>query len=140
MEKSYQFISKSADKIEQLVKGLQENQKDQILLGVTGSGKTFTVANIVEKLQKNNSKLEYIKPPDWVGNFDDWHVWVMEYRHGVPWQKHKELNDAYICIENKMLKAYEEGNDKEGERLHLQVIKLGNELADYTQQYLNFKK
>lgn len=38
--------------IEQLVKGIQENEKHQVLLGVTGSGKTFTMANVVEKIQK----------------------------------------------------------------------------------------
>lgn len=37
--------------IEALVKGIQSGKKHQILLGVTGSGKTFTVANVIEKLQ-----------------------------------------------------------------------------------------
>ncbi len=35
--------------IEQLVKGLDSNEKEQTLLGVTGSGKTFTMANIIAK-------------------------------------------------------------------------------------------
>ncbi|MEG3638449.1 excinuclease ABC subunit UvrB [Magnetococcus sp. PR-3] len=35
--------------IEQLVDGLEENLKDQVLLGVTGSGKTFTMANVIER-------------------------------------------------------------------------------------------
>lgn len=38
--------------ISQLVKGLQSNEKYQTLLGVTGSGKTFTVANVIEKVEK----------------------------------------------------------------------------------------
>ncbi len=38
--------------IEQLVKGLKQGEKFQTLLGVTGSGKTFTVANVIEKVQK----------------------------------------------------------------------------------------
>ncbi len=38
--------------IEELVFGLDKGYKDQTLLGVTGSGKTFTMANIIEKLQK----------------------------------------------------------------------------------------
>ena len=37
--------------IEKLVEGLDEGLKDQVLLGVTGSGKTFTMANIIEKVQ-----------------------------------------------------------------------------------------
>jgi excinuclease ABC subunit B len=35
-----------------LSKGIAEGKKSQVLLGVTGSGKTFTMANIVEKVQK----------------------------------------------------------------------------------------
>ncbi len=38
--------------IEALVKGFQEGNQCQTLLGVTGSGKTFTMANVIEKLNK----------------------------------------------------------------------------------------
>lgn len=38
--------------IEQLVEGLKENKEHQVLLGVTGSGKTFTVANVIERMQR----------------------------------------------------------------------------------------
>jgi len=38
--------------IRQLVAGLKENQQCQTLLGVTGSGKTFTMANVIAALQK----------------------------------------------------------------------------------------
>lgn len=38
--------------IEKLVQGFEEGKKFQTLLGVTGSGKTFTMANIIQKLQK----------------------------------------------------------------------------------------
>ncbi len=38
--------------IEQLVKGLQEKKRDQVLLGVTGSGKTFTIAHTIQALDK----------------------------------------------------------------------------------------
>jgi len=38
--------------IEYLSKGIMEGKKFQTLLGVTGSGKTFTMANIIEKVQK----------------------------------------------------------------------------------------
>ena len=37
--------------IAQLIKGIKQNRKNQVLLGVTGSGKTFTIANVIEKLQ-----------------------------------------------------------------------------------------
>ncbi len=38
--------------IDKLVEGLQDGLKDQVLLGVTGSGKTFTMANIIAKINK----------------------------------------------------------------------------------------
>ena len=38
--------------IEQLVKGFKEGNQFQTLLGVTGSGKTFTMANVIEQIQK----------------------------------------------------------------------------------------
>ncbi|RLC95260.1 MAG: excinuclease ABC subunit B, partial [Chloroflexi bacterium] len=38
--------------IDKLVEGLVRGYKHQTLLGVTGSGKTFTMANVVERLQK----------------------------------------------------------------------------------------
>ena len=55
-----QFVLKSEYKptgdqpqaIEELVKGFREGNQCQTLLGVTGSGKTFTMANIIEKLNK----------------------------------------------------------------------------------------
>lgn len=38
--------------IDKLVSGLQEGNKYQTLLGVTGSGKTFTMANVIERVQR----------------------------------------------------------------------------------------
>ena len=38
--------------IEKLVQGLKQGMKKQTLLGVTGSGKTFTIANVIDKVQK----------------------------------------------------------------------------------------
>ncbi len=38
--------------IAKLIHGLEQDKKEQILLGITGSGKTFTMANIIEKTQR----------------------------------------------------------------------------------------
>ena len=38
--------------IEQLVAGIVEGERDQVLLGVTGSGKTFTMAKVIERIQR----------------------------------------------------------------------------------------
>jgi excinuclease ABC subunit B len=47
--------------IDKLVKGLNNNERYQTLLGVTGSGKTFTMANVVEKVQKPTLVLAHNK-------------------------------------------------------------------------------
>ncbi len=55
MFKIYSEFSPMGDQkkaINFLYKNLKNNIKDQILLGVTGSGKTFTIANVIEKIQK----------------------------------------------------------------------------------------
>ena len=47
--------------IEKLVNGINRGEKFQTLLGVTGSGKTFTMANIIEKVQKPTLVLAHNK-------------------------------------------------------------------------------
>ena len=47
--------------INELVKGINEGKKFQTLLGVTGSGKTFTIANVIEKVQKPTLVLAHNK-------------------------------------------------------------------------------
>ncbi len=47
--------------IKQLVDGLDSNEKYQTLLGVTGSGKTFTVANVIKEVQKPTLVLAHNK-------------------------------------------------------------------------------
>jgi excinuclease ABC subunit B len=47
--------------ISQLVHGIKSNEKYQTLLGVTGSGKTFTIANVIEKIQKPTLVLAHNK-------------------------------------------------------------------------------
>jgi excinuclease ABC subunit B len=38
--------------IAELVQGIRDNERDQVLLGVTGSGKTFTMAHVIEQTQR----------------------------------------------------------------------------------------
>lgn len=47
--------------IDALTKGIIDSQKEQVLLGVTGSGKTFTMANIVERIQRPTLVLSHNK-------------------------------------------------------------------------------
>ncbi|AKM81626.1 MAG: UvrABC system protein B [Candidatus Pacebacteria bacterium GW2011_GWF2_38_9] len=48
----YQATGDQPQAIEALVDGIKNKVDDQVLLGVTGSGKTFTIANVIEKTQK----------------------------------------------------------------------------------------
>ncbi len=52
LKSDYQPTGDQPEAIKQLVKGSNQNYQDQVLLGVTGSGKTFTMANVIEKIQK----------------------------------------------------------------------------------------
>ena len=47
--------------IERLVRGVYEGKRTQVLLGVTGSGKTFTMANVVQQLQRPTLVLSHNK-------------------------------------------------------------------------------
>ena len=47
--------------IQKLVEGIQNGAKEQVLLGVTGSGKTFTMANIIAKLNRPTLVLAHNK-------------------------------------------------------------------------------
>ena len=47
--------------IEKLVKGIEEGKKHQVLLGATGTGKTFTIANVIAKVNKPTLVLAHNK-------------------------------------------------------------------------------
>lgn len=47
--------------IKELVEGLDRGDKDQVLLGVTGSGKTFTIANVIQQVQRPTLVLAHNK-------------------------------------------------------------------------------
>jgi excinuclease ABC subunit B len=49
---SFQPKGDQPQAIEQLVRGLSQSVKHQVLLGITGSGKTFTIANVIQACQK----------------------------------------------------------------------------------------
>lgn len=57
-ERLFKIVSKykptgdQPEAIKELVKGLNDGKKLQVLLGATGTGKTFTISNIIEKVQK----------------------------------------------------------------------------------------
>ncbi len=57
----YQPTGDQPKAIKQLVEGLQEGDAAQVLLGVTGSGKTFTIANVIQQTQRPTLVLSHNK-------------------------------------------------------------------------------
>ncbi|MCW5908761.1 MAG: excinuclease ABC subunit UvrB [Chitinophagales bacterium] len=57
----YQPSGDQPEAIKQLVEGVQHGDKHQTLLGVTGSGKTFTIANVIQQVQKPTLILSHNK-------------------------------------------------------------------------------
>ena len=57
-EKKFKLVSKfkptgdQPEAIDSLVQGLKNHKHEQVLLGATGTGKTFTIANVIERVQK----------------------------------------------------------------------------------------
>lgn len=61
LHSSYQPMGDQPEAIRQLTSGAQEGVPAQVLLGVTGSGKTFTVANVIAQLNKPTLVLSHNK-------------------------------------------------------------------------------
>lgn len=57
----YQPAGDQPQAIKQLTEGLVQDEKHQVLLGVTGSGKTFTVANVIQQVQRPTLVLTHNK-------------------------------------------------------------------------------
>ncbi len=58
---SYEPAGDQPHAISELVNGIKTNVKDQVLLGITGSGKTFTMANVIQEVQKPTLVLSHNK-------------------------------------------------------------------------------
>ena len=61
LHSDYNPTGDQPEAIKQLVKGLESGQKEQVLLGVTGSGKTFTMANIIAHVNRPTLVLAHNK-------------------------------------------------------------------------------
>ena len=62
LHSAYKPTGDQPQAIEKLVEGINRDDKEQTLLGVTGSGKTFTMANIIEKVNRATLVLAHNKP------------------------------------------------------------------------------
>lgn len=61
LQSAYQPAGDQPQAIQQLVNGLLEGERYQTLLGVTGSGKTFTIANVIQQVQRPTLVLTHNK-------------------------------------------------------------------------------
>ncbi len=61
LESKYTPSGDQPQAIEKLVKGIENGEKYQVLLGATGTGKTFTIANVIEKVNKPTLVLAHNK-------------------------------------------------------------------------------
>ena len=61
LKSEYKPTGDQPQAIRQLVEGLERGDKEQVLLGVTGSGKTFTMANIIEQVNRPTLVLAHNK-------------------------------------------------------------------------------
>ena len=52
LKSDFRLTGDQPQAVDNLVQGVGKNKKYQVLLGVTGSGKTFTIANVIERAQK----------------------------------------------------------------------------------------
>jgi len=61
IKSDYKPTGDQPEAIEKLVDGINAGQRMQTLLGVTGSGKTFTMANVIEKINRPTLVLAHNK-------------------------------------------------------------------------------
>ena len=129
LESSYRPAGDQPKAIEQLIDGLNRGQKHQVLLGATGTGKTFTIANVIEAVQKPtlvfvhnktlagqlysefkelfpNNKVEYF-----VSNFDYYQPEAYMPRSDTYIEKTAMINDELDMLRMAALNAVLERRD-----------------------------
>ncbi len=118
LNSTYKPSQNQLEAVERLVNSINSNNKYQTLLGVTGSGKTFTMANIIEKINKptlimtHNKTLASQLYSEFKGFFPNNHVeyFISYYDYYQP--------EAYLPREDLYIEKDSSIND-ELERLRL---------------------
>ena len=52
LQSKFKPVTEQIDAVDKLVRGIEKGEPSQVLLGVTGSGKTFTLANVIERINR----------------------------------------------------------------------------------------
>ena len=103
LQAEYEPAGDQPQAIEELVRGLSPKSSKQVLMGVTGSGKTFTMANVIERIQKPTLVLSHNKTlaAQLYGEFRDFfpnnavHYFVSYYDYYQP-EAYIPQRDIYI--------------------------------------------
>lgn len=103
LNSSYKPTGDQPEAIEQLTKGILDKEKFQTLLGVTGSGKTFTMANVIANVQQPTLVLSHNKTlaAQLYGEFKQFfpnnavEYWVSYYDYYQP-EAYMPVTDTYI--------------------------------------------
>jgi excinuclease ABC subunit B len=103
LKSEYKPAGDQPEAIKALVKGLKAGERDQTLLGVTGSGKTFTIANVINEVQRptlviaHNKTLAAQLAAEYRDFFPDAavHYFVSYYDYYQP-EAYMPVTDTYI--------------------------------------------
>lgn len=109
LESSFSPSGDQPEAIKSLVHGIQNGEKDQTLLGVTGSGKTFTMASVIHKIQRPTLVISHNKTlaAQLAGEFREFfpknavHYFVSYYDYYQP-EAYIARSDTYIEKETQV--------------------------------------
>ncbi len=94
---------------------------------------------LTKSLIASDKKYTKDEPPDWVENYSEWHIWIMERLYDVPAEEHLRLTKEYSRLEKLRKEAHENGDSTLTIDLHLKAIQAGNELSEYFMKHLKRK-
>src|SRR5687767_2497482 len=80
-------------------------------------------------LETGAGQYEYIEPPVWVLTYDDWQVWLLELRHGVPAEAHRSLLEHDAALARQLEQAMANGDDDLADLLREQRSEVNDAIA-----------
>jgi hypothetical protein len=80
-------------------------------------------------LETKAGQYEYIEPPSWVQTYDEWQVWLLELRHGVPAEEHRSLLEQDAALARQLEQAMVNGDDNLADLLREQRSDVNDAIA-----------
>lgn len=78
---------------------------------------------------ETGDRYEYVEPPSWVLSFEDWQVWLLELRHGVPAEEHRLLLEQDTVLARALEQAEADGDDDLADLLREQRSDVNDAIA-----------